>query len=113
MKIFYSIIVLLFTLMPEVSVGAIADKGSTETTRIDDRFQWLEEEKEIDTLTTLIEDVFHKIGGSSGGYALEDKPFTTQFFQSFTKRNECTQLSWIIFSKTPRYIQFCSLKLDC
>ena len=100
-------------MMPEVSVGTLVDNGSTETTLVDDRSQWLEEEKELDSFTTLIEDVLHKIGGSSGGYVLGNKPITTQIFQSFTKRNECTQLSWIIFSKTPRYIQFCSLKLDC
>lgn len=113
MKFLFSISLLLFTLMPEASVSDTIGGIPFEFAISSDRFQCLEEEKEIETAIDQIKDVFQKTGGSSGGYGIASKPFTLQTQLSSSNTAKRIPSNWIIVSKNPRYIQFCCLKLDC
>jgi hypothetical protein len=112
-KFILSISLLLFMLVPEVAVSAIMGSTPSETTGSNNKIQWLEEETETETISSLTERVFQKIGGTAGGGAIEQKPFTTLHLAAFRSSNSPNACGWIFISKYPRYIQFCCLKLDC
>jgi hypothetical protein len=99
--------------MTGVSGGDIMDGAPFESAISGDRFQYLEEEKELETAIDQIKDVFQKTGGSSGGYGIESKSFTLQTQLSYSNTPKNIPSNWIIISKNPCYIQFCCLKLDC
>jgi hypothetical protein len=113
MKFILSISLLLFMLMPEAAVSAIMGSTPSETSGSNNKTQWLEEETETETISSLTERVIQKIGGTAGGSAIEQKPFTTLYLAAFRSRNSPNASGWVFISKYPRYIQFCCLKLDC
>ncbi len=74
--------------------------------------KWLEEEREVQTLSTNSYDDSVTLRGFSGGSSLASINAIPLRFFHFVKA-ECKTFGWIILPKNPRYIQFCSLKLHC
>jgi len=113
MKFLLSISLLLFILIPKISVSAIMDDASSEATINEDEFLWLEEQQEIETVTDLTDGFPKKTSGFSGGFSILQKPLTALASPTINSASQHIHCSWIFISKTPRYIQFCCLKLDC
>jgi hypothetical protein len=112
-KFIFSISLLLCMLMPETSVSAIMGSTPSETAGSTNKIQCLEEETETEVSTSPTEKVFQKKGGSAGGCAIEQKPFTSLNPATFASSISPNTCGWGFISKYPRYIQFCCLKLDC
>jgi len=100
-------------LMPETSVSAIMGSTPSETAGSTNKIKCLEEETETEVSISLTEKVFQKIGGSAGGFAIEQKPYTSLNPTTFTSNTPLNTCGWVLIPKYPRYIQFCCLKLDC
>lgn len=104
-------------LMPEVSASAIVDfkidNEPNKTGNHDINHQWLEEEKEIETVVSISEETSQESGGSSDGFAIEQDYFIPRIQTPLTQKTQLIPSNWIILPKNPRYIQFCNLKLDC
>ena len=113
----FTLIALIFFLVPEVSENLLVSVFdlpiSSNTTENSDQ-RWSEEERETETVSTLFEDKTVVTGSSSGSadyafiqnenqYILHFYPTSTSFGTEF----------WTICHKSPKYIQYCSLKIAC
>ena len=117
MNIKFIIIALVFFLVPEVSEGLLLGNfkiaTSSSTTESPD-CRWLEEEREIEIVSALSEDKTVESGNSCGGanaaFAKAEKDFILQhYYTPISSSIKCE----VFVSKSPKYIQYCSLKLHC
>ena len=113
----FILIALIFFLVPEASEGLllgnfkiVAPSSTTENTSS----RWLEEEKEIEIVSALSEHKTVESGSASGGattaFAKAEKDFILQHY--YTPISSCIKRE-VLISKSPKYIQYCSLKLHC
>jgi hypothetical protein len=113
----FILIVLVFFLISGVSENMLFDElrigNSTETKEKND-IRWLEEVRETETISSSTDNKTLETISSSGGNA-------SAFFktaQSIVKlqyfgTNGITAFQRATLHKTPKYIEYCTLKLDC
>lgn len=113
MKLRFLLFALFFILLPHASesqsMAIFMESGKEES---EQKGEWLEEEREVESHSEISE-VTNIAHGSSSGVATPvsysfDIPQNLCFAGNIKK-----EVHWIILSKQPHYIRFCSLKLDC
>lgn len=116
MKLKIFCLLFIFLSASEVSEGTLMknffESKTEESDQKESPEKWLEEEREVDALSTNSDDDAIALRGFSGDISAASTPTIPLIIFHFVKA-ECNTFGWIILPKNPKYIEFCSLKLHC